>query len=66
MLNKMYRCRIFVDILTREKMSQFSLLLWNLFFGQFFDPVGGDGEEGGIVILAHCKFHFSREHENLA
>ena len=29
---------------------------------------GGDGlkrVEGGIFILAHCKYHFIKEHENL-
>ena len=35
------------------------------FIGQFVHPVGEEGVEGGIVILARCVFLFFREHENL-
>ena len=41
---------------------QFKLLTWTSFIGQFVNPVGGKRE---IVILASCKFHFIRKHENL-
>ena len=35
------------------------------FIGQFVHHVGGEGMEGGIVILARCVFLFIREHEVL-
>ena len=47
-------CRIYVDIMTKEKL--FSTQLANMEWVQ-----GG----GRIVILAHCVFNFIRENANL-
>ena len=57
--------RIFLDIMTGEKLSLITLLTWDSFIGQIDHPVGKERIRGGIVILARCKFHFTREHENL-
>ena len=57
--------RIYVDIMTGEKLSSIRLLTWNSFIGQIDHPVGEERIRWGIVILARCKFHFTREHENL-
>ena len=40
---------------------QFILLIWTLFIGQFFHPLGGNdfkGVDGAIVILASCEYYF--------
>ncbi len=47
-----------------KNFSQLRLLTWNSFIDQFAHLVRGDGSKCGIAILARCKFHFIREHEN--
>ena len=59
-----------MDILTGEFFCQFNLLIWTSFIGQFVNLVGGEGDgvkrkNGGIVILASCKYYFIRVHGNL-
>ena len=44
-----------------ENCRQFSLLTWSS-FSSFLQQ---EGSESGKVVLAHCKFHFIRVHENL-
>ena len=50
-------CRIYLDTMTREKLSPFRLLTWTSFVGQFIHPVG--------VISASYMFHFIRILDNL-
>ena len=48
-----------------KNCRQFSFLTWNLFIDQFVYPLGGRGwDKGGGrgKFLAHCVFHFIREH----
>ena len=56
-------CRIYVDIMTGEKLSSIELANMEIIYGSVVHPVGGEGR--GIVILARCKFQFIREHKNL-
>ena len=55
--------------MTGENCLSFRFTTWNSFIGQFVHSEGGEmrvkGMDGGIVILANCKFHFFRENENL-
>ena len=53
-----------MDIMTGGNCSQFRVLIWNSFIGQVVHPLGGKGMEVN-VILARCKVHFIREHENV-
>ena len=50
-------CRIYVDIMTREKLS-LRLVTRNSYIGQFVHPVGGDwvkGVEGGIRYFSPLR-----------
>ena len=56
-----------MDIITGENCRQFRLLTLYSGIGQLVHLVRGEeiGWMGGIVILACCKFHFIRVHDNL-
>ena len=62
-------CRIYVDIMTMEKLSLIQLT-WNSFIGQSSLSSSNGGNvvmelDGGIDILASCVFHVIRVDENM-
>ena len=56
-----------MDILTAENLSSIEvanrdLIYWSV---RSSSRRGGDGIKGVIIILASCKYHFIKVHENL-
>ena len=50
-----YGYRIYVDIMTGEKCSQFRLLTWISFIGQFVHPVGRKLATLSEYMIFWCK-----------